>query len=164
MGMTCTLRRISVENLERYLHNSYTMEIDFYSNELIEIPQLDIDKSWDGIIFLLTGNSSRNLGTNILGKVLLGSGTIDENQIIGYGPARYLLPEEVKTLNNKIKILNPDDLKFRYDPAKMILEDVYPAIWQEENAFDYIKEYFIELQSFYQHASWANEAIVIIIS
>jgi hypothetical protein len=45
----------------------------------------------------------------------------------------------------------------------MIEQDVYPDIWEDQRSFEYLQEYFVKLQSFYQHASWANEAIVITI-
>jgi len=163
MGMYCTLRRVTLDKLESYLQNSHLLEEDFYSNEVTEIPQLDIDKAWDGIIFLLAGNSFVNAENNALSRVILGAKPIDKNQNIGHGPARYLLPEQVKELNEKIKTINLDDLKNRFDAEKMNDLAVYPEIWKDENSFEYLQEYFIKLQSFYQHASWANEAIVIII-
>jgi hypothetical protein len=69
----------------------------------------------------------------------------------------------VKSINNKIKILNVEDLKFRCNAGQMIEQDVYPDIWEDQRSFEYLQEYFVKLQSFYQHASWANEAIVITI-
>ena len=163
MGMYCTLRRIPMGKLESYLENSNLLKEDFYSNEVSEIPQLDIDKSWDGIIFLLTGKSHNNVGQNILASTILGTASFDESLNLGYGAPRYLLPEEVKSINNKIKILNVEDLKFRFNAGLMIEQDVYPDIWEDQRSFEYLQEYFVKIQSFYQHASWANEAIVITI-
>ena len=164
MGMYCIFHRISLEKLESYLENSDLLEEDFYSNEVSQIPQLDIDKAWNGILFLLTGGSLEDAENHILGKVILGSADIDKKKIIGYSSARYLLPEEVKSLNDKIKTLNTDDLKYRFDPLAMKKLEIYPNIWEDKNSFEYLQEYFMQLQSFYQHASWANEAIVISIA
>ncbi len=164
MGMYCTLRRVPLEKLESYLKDSQLLENDFYSNELTEIPLLDIDKSWDGIIFLLKSESKSNTEYRPLEQVILGSAAIDDKQDLGYGPAKYLLPAEVKDLNNQIKNITVNELKNRFDASKMIAEGIYPDIWEEENnSFEYLEEYFVKLQSFYQHASWANEAVIIII-
>lgn len=164
MGMYCTLRRVIMEKLESYLEDSHKLEQDFFSNEVTQAPSLDIDKAWDGIIFLLTGSSFEDAVENKMSQVILGSASIDENQDLGYGPARYLLPEEVKSLNEKIKAIGIEDLKLRFNPQEMKDQSVYPDIWDEQNSFDYLEEYFVKLQSFFQHASWANEAIVIIIN
>jgi len=67
-------------------------------------------------------------------------------------------------LNEKIKAIGIEDLKLRFNPQEMKDQSVYPDIWDEQNSFDYLEEYFVKLQSFFQHASWANEAIVIIIN
>ena len=64
------------------------LEEDFYSNEVSQIPQLDIDKAWNGLLFLLTGGSLEDAENHILGKVILGSADIDKKKIIGYSSSQ----------------------------------------------------------------------------
>lgn len=163
MGMYCTFRRVSMEKIEAYLNNSQLLEDDFYSNELAEVPKLDIDKAWDGIHFLLTGNPISK-HEHPLSAVITGIHDIDENQDFGYGPARYIDSQAVKSLNEKIKFIDLEMLLLSFNPHKMAELNVYPEIWEDVHAFEYLREYFVKLQSFYQHAAWANEGIVIIIN
>ena len=62
MGMIGNFLRVSSAELEEYLKDSSLLENRIYDEECEdEDPNMiDIDKSWDGIIFLLTGQSFEN--------------------------------------------------------------------------------------------------------
>lgn len=62
MGMIGNLLRVTKAELESYLEDSSLLEDKIYNDEVNDDePEsekfVDIDKTWDGIIFLLTGQS-----------------------------------------------------------------------------------------------------------
>lgn len=166
MSMIGNILRVTKVELEEYLKDSSLLESRIYPDEpATDDPQLaDIDKAWDGIIFLLTG---QNMATadHPLVKVLFSGQLIDENQDLGYGPANYLTPEQVADINHQIANITRDDLKARFDPEKMTESAVYPAIWDEgETAFEYLADGFSTLQNVYAAATKNGEAIITFLS
>lgn len=163
MGMIGNLLRATGTQLDEYLKDSSLLESSIYDEGTDEEnPNLtDIDKAWDGIIFLLTGQGLANADHPLL-SVLFSGQVIDEEQDLGYGPAHYLTPEQVVDLNNQISKITVEDLKKKYDPKRMEELEVYPSIWEEEgdDAFDYLSEYFEVVQEVYAEAAKNGEAII----
>lgn len=165
MSMIGNLLRVTKTELEEYLKDSSLLEKRIYEDEAeSDNPSLtDIDKSWDGILFLLTGNGLESAGDHPLVKIFFSEQFIDEEQDLGYGPAHYLTPEQVATLNEHISNLKVEDLKQNYDPSRM--EAVYPSIWDEgDDAFDYLSQYFIQVKQVYADATKNGEAIITFIN
>ncbi|MBS1667629.1 MAG: YfbM family protein [Bacteroidetes bacterium] len=160
--MIGNLLRVTKAELDDYLKDSSLLESSIYDEETDEEnPNLvDIDKSWDGIVFLLTGQGIANAEHPLL-RVLFSGQIIDEEQDLGYGPAHYLTPEQVAELNNQIAKITIADLKQKYDPKKMTELEVYPTIWDEgDQAFAYLSEYFVTVQQVYFEATKNGEAII----
>jgi len=111
-------------------------------------------------LFLLTGMNLAE-ADHPLAAVLFSGQLIDEDQDLGYGPAHYNTPEQVKKLNKIISVLTEEDLKQRFDPDKMTSLGIYPEIWDEGNeAFEYLAENFVTVQKTYQKAAENSEAII----
>lgn len=163
MSMICNLLRVTGTQLHEYLKDSSLLESSIYDEETDEenANLTDIDKAWDGIIFLLTGQGLANADHPLL-SVLFSGQVIDEDQDLGYGPAHYLTPEQVVDLNNRISKITVEDLKKNYDPKRMEELEVYPSIWEDEgdDAFDYLSEYFEVVQEVYGEAAKNGEAII----
>ena len=157
MGMIANLLRVSKPELEDYLNNSSLLEDKIYDEEFDEL--IDIDKAWDGLIFLLTGQSFTTAEHNLV-RLLFSGQLIDEEQDLGYGPAHYLTPEQVYELNSEISSITSSDLKRNFNPEKMNEQEVYPGIWDEEDAFDYINDGFLEVKNVFSEASKNGEAII----
>lgn len=167
MGMICTLRRVSQADLDAYLSDSSLLESRI-SSDYDEEPGDDllfIDKAWDGILFLLTGEGIGG-GSHPLYKLIFTTQFIDEEQDLGYGPAHYSTPEQVAKLSAQLAPITIEDLKPRYAPTQMIHIDIYPDIWESysDEGFEYLCSYFIELQAFYAEAAKNREAIITILS
>src|SRR6186713_2486231 len=110
MSMIGYLLRVSFNEFEAYLNDSSLLESKIDTAMENEDPNLiDIDKSWDGINFLLTGDIVGG-SDHPLGKVLFSLQYIDENQDLGYGPGNYVSPLQVKELNEEISKLSFDDI------------------------------------------------------
>jgi hypothetical protein len=158
--MIGNLLRVSKTELEDYLKDSSLLEDKIYDDETVNENLVDIDKSWDGIIFLLTGQSLATAEHNLV-RVLFSGQLIDEEQDLGYGPAHYLTPEQVAELNNEISKITIADLKQKFNPKKMTEQEVYPTIWDEgDDAFDYIADGFSTLQNVFADATKNGDAII----
>ena len=158
--MIGNLLRVTKSELEDYLKNSLLLENKIYDDETENENLEDIDKSWDGIIFLLTGQSSATAEHKLV-KILFSGQLIDEEQDLGYGPAHYLTVEQVAELNNEILKITTEDLKQKYNPEKMTELEVYPTIWDEgDDAFEYLAEGFSTIQYIFAEATKKGEAII----
>jgi len=158
--MIGNLLRVSKSELEDFLKDSSLLEKKIYDDETGNGNLADIDKSWDGIIFLLTGQGLATAEHNLL-RVLFSGQIIDEEQDLGYGPAHYLTPEQVDELNNEISIITLTDLKQKFNPEKMTELEVYPSIWDEgDDAFDYLADGFTTLQNVFASAAKNGEAVI----
>ena len=165
MGMVANLLRVTRKELEEYLKDSSLLENRIYDDEREDDdPNLtDVDKSWDGIIFLLTGQNFEN-SDHPLTKVFFSGQIIDEEQDLGYGPGQYLTPEQVKELNDTISKISVTELSKKYDPKKMTLLEVYPTPWEDNDMVNYLTDYFKTIQDVYAEATKNDEAIITFIN
>ena len=87
-----------------------------------------LDKAWAGVHWLLAGQ----LGTdeNVETRVIYGGTEVGED--LGYGPARFLDPEEVKEAAARLARLSRDSLTRWYAPEQMDEAGVYPSGWAKE--------------------------------
>jgi hypothetical protein len=156
---------VSQSDLERFKKDSQLLEDFVYGDDQIdENNYLDIDKAWDGILFLLTGGGiARPNGK--LSRIIDSGQYIDEDQELGYGPACYLTMDEVKEISKLIEEISEEELKARFNPKKMTELQVYPDIWEDDDsAFEYLSEYFMELKSFYKKAAENGYAVISVIT
>lgn len=161
--MTGNLLRVTESELENYLKDSSLLLDRINNQDTEDVNLVDIDKAWDGIIFLLTGQSIINGNNHPLSKILFSEQIIDEVQDLGYGPAHYLTPAQVSELNTQISVITANSLKSNFNPAKMT--EVYPSVWEEEDgAFEYLIDGFSVVQKIYAEAAKNGEAMITFIS
>jgi hypothetical protein len=125
--------------------------------------EVDLDKAWHGIHYLLTGSADTN-GT-LASKVIMGGEDIGRD--LGYGPAQLLKPDEVKAIAQLLEKTTPDMLRKRYNPKEMTQMRVYPeVIWEREgdDALRYVLDYYEKLVAFYKLAAQRNQAVIFAIS
>lgn len=164
MSMIGNLLQVSQAELEDYLNDSSLLEKRIYSETSSDDPNhLDIEKSWEGIFYLLTGQSVEGIedAKPPLVWILLGDKMIDETQDLGYGPASYIDADQVKEVHNALQKISEEEFKAGFDPEKMTELGVYPEIWDEgEEAYDYLVEYFKQVKVFYEKAVKDNHAMI----
>ena len=161
MSMIGNFLRVSEEELEAYLKDSSLLEDRIYNEEDEEDPNLrDIDKAWDGIIYILTGNGIQGADLSDfegLHAVVFSGQLIDPEQDLGYGPAHYLMPEQVKKFSEELAKKTWENLYQNYKPGDMNEKGVYPVIWDDQGeAFTYPYSYFDNLRDFYAEAAKNN--------
>ena len=161
MSMIFNFLRVTAAELDDYLNDSSLLEERIYNDEDEEGDpnQVDIDKAWAGIIFLLTGESFEH-STHPLLKAFFSGQEIDQEQDLGYGPGQYLTPDQVKEMNGQISEITIDELSSKYDPKKLSEAEVYPNVWEKDDMLSYLTEYFETVQEVYAEAAAKDEAII----
>lgn len=163
MGMIGNVIRVSQEELNGFLNNSETLENKINADESYEAEWfLDLDKSWDGINYILTGEIIGGLENepNALQRALFSFQIIDEGQDLGYGPAQYLNPNQVKETYSELEKITDDVLKSKINGSEMNEIGIYPEIWTESESHEFLIDSFKEFKEFYKKASENSEAII----
>ena len=161
MGMTGSYVAVDKETLQELVSSpSVIMEIDFD-----DYPNLDIDKAWAAIHFVLCGSEAG--GEPPLGYVvplrdenILGGET---NDFIGIFS---LAPQQVKEASEAIKGLTEKDFRAKYQFEQLMGNDIYPLIEGEDEGefFDYIYENFKSIQEFYKSTSDSGSGVIFYIA
>ncbi|MFB9236904.1 YfbM family protein [Plantactinospora siamensis] len=122
-------------------------------------PELDLDKSWHGIHYLLTG-TAWEIGDGA-GAAILGGEEVGEDN--GYGPARLVRPDAVRTIAGALGAVDVQTLRARFDPQAMSAADIYPAIWANgvEELDSYLMPNLAELRRFYEAAASNGQAVLL---
>jgi hypothetical protein len=163
MGMTGNLIRISNDELNSFLQESALLEKKIYGEE--NINNADLDKAWCGIFYLLTGceMAEFNEAQAPLSYTLFSEQLVDEDQNLGYGPAHYVTPAQVKEVHAALLQIPVASLLEKYDAEDMNDADIYPQAWDDDGR-EYIAEHFRIMKDFYQQAAENNEAVITYIS
>ena len=167
MGMIGNYLRVSNEELEAYLSDSSKLEKRVYNGNGQDDPSLlDVDKSWEALFFLLTGQA---LATSDEARppfswVLLPPNEIDPDQDMGYGPATYTTAEQTKELSAAINNISSEEIKGRYDGDRMNDMGIYPEVWTEDISKKYLFDEFNSLKDFFTEAANNNQAVIVFIN
>lgn len=158
MSMIGNFARIS-EELRLQLHATPKMitsvvyaDFEGDGSEGDSIPeddQLDVDKAWHAIHFLLTGSAWEG---DFPEGFIVSCGQVVGDEDLGYGPARSFSPSETAAIADLLASISDDDLQSRMDFAAMSAEGIYPDIWGDEYEDDepgeYVQAYFGTLRTF----------------
>jgi hypothetical protein len=125
--------------------------------EFDELPtSLDMDKTWHAIHYLLTGQASG--GERPLADAVLGGTEIGSDK--GYGPARYLHPDEAAAVARVLDPLGGAQLLERWNPERLVEAEIYPSVWSEEDA-EWIVSRFTDLRAYYLDAEQRGSAMLL---
>ncbi len=166
--MIGTILRVSKADLELYRKDSSVFEKRIYHEDFFADPDvLDLDKLWEGMFYMLTGQALSGLDNakEPLVWFLLNDKSIDETQDLGYGPASYIDPEEVKQLYRELDKISDEAFKKRFKPKEMMELGIYPQIWDEgKEILDELFDCFNQVVNFYERAAKKDYAVITFIS
>lgn len=163
MGIIAQYLRVSEDELTLYQAKSVFLERRMETRNDDAEHWLDIDKVWDGIIYLLTGNGLEKASGKLL-RVIIGTRYIDERLDFGCGPAHYLESDEVQDLYEELSKWDKTKLHERFDAPHMRTLGILPANWGDDDAFEYLFDYFMKIKAFFHKAAINHEAIVGVMS
>jgi hypothetical protein len=80
----------------------------------------------------------------------------------GYGPARYLLPAQVRAISDALSSVSREQIAQRYAPEEMEQAGVYPEIWTRDGAeaLHYLLDHYEALVDFYHQAAAKQCAVL----
>jgi hypothetical protein len=116
---------------------------------------LGLEKSWHSLHYLLTGSAWETSLT--LGKAILGGKELGPD--IGYGPARFLEPPEVKEVATALKKVSEVDLEKRFDLPAMVAANVYAC--RDESELKLAQHYFAQVVRYYSEAARRGDAMLL---
>jgi hypothetical protein len=169
MSMIGNFRRTSDERIQSLLSDPESIE-DYLGEDPEESEEkpfadLDVDKAWHGIHFLLTGTAWE--GEPPLAFIVRGGEEVGDVDV-GYGPARAFTSTEVRAIADALKPITLDVLKKRFDPAAMTKLDIYPSIWdrapEEDDTLGYLLEYYEQLWEFVAEAAREGEGMLVYVN
>ncbi|MBE4907566.1 YfbM family protein [Bacillus luteolus] len=163
MGMIATFFRVPNTLLTLIKAEPNNIEELVLDSDDVQDTALDIDKSWHGIYFLLTGEPDIEKPiVSFVGEAILGGTAVGED--FGYGPMRYHEPITVQNLYRELQKITLNNLSDRYDIKKFNENKIYPmnGKWSLEDR-DYLVENFEFLLGFYKKAAEEQEAILVVI-
>lgn len=132
--------------------------IDESANELINDDELDLDKVWDRLHFLLTGTFDD--GPEPACFLVAGGEEIGNEDV---GTARVLRPDQVSQFATFLAELSDDELARRYNPTRMTALGIYskrrPAPGEEE--FEILLEAFKDLRDFVTATSARGDSLIV---
>ena len=122
---------------------------------------LDLQKSWHGLNYLLTGGIG---GDPLPLGFLINGEPIGED--LGYGPALLHAPGTVLEIHSALSSVSDEDFWSRFDPAAMERDGIYPGIWDEPDKEQREGElgYCRELKEFIASASAHDQAVLVVIT
>ena len=160
--MIGNLRSISDAQLAELFANPDTVEELLYESDEQSPEELDIEKTWHGLHYLLAGDAWG--GDPPLNFLVSGGREIGDVDV-GYGPARGFTSAEVAEIAAALDPITSDDLRSRFDPERMMAAQVYPEIWDrdpaEDDAVGYLVEYFEMLKPFVRAARDDGKGLVV---
>ncbi|NJM09055.1 YfbM family protein [Candidatus Gracilibacteria bacterium] len=134
------------------------------ANESLSDRTLDIDKTWHTIHFLLTGDAWE--GVLPLRNAVLGGSPLGDIDV-GYGPARFLLPEEVRDTAAALTNLPFATLEQRFNLGELAAAQIYPSVWDNRHRDDelaYLKPNYEALVQFFAQAAEGDNAMLLYIT
>jgi hypothetical protein len=165
MSMICNLLKVSSAQIEQMLGRPEMATELVYPQDgsYPEAPDaLDLDKSWHLIHFLLTGTSWGGDGS--LAAAILGGEALEETDA-GYGPFRYILPGDVKTISVALDEVEAEKLWAKFDADEVAAAEIYPSPWTGgEEDQQYVVQNFNDLKSFYRETAAAGSGLLLYIS
>ena len=159
MSMIGNLIALRPETLKSLVDDPESIESFLYPDDGDSEPEnhIDLDKSWHAIHFTLNGKAWDGEGP--LSHVILGGIEIGED--IGYGPARYLTPDQVQVAASALSVVTPEVFRSQFSPSALTAAEIYPEIWQDGDGLEYVQDYYSDLRDFYLAAGERGDAVLI---
>jgi len=125
----------------------------------------DLDKSWHGIHYLLTGTADES-GTPL--EFLVAGGTFVGDEDIGYGPPRVFTSAETRAIAGLLATVSDDELRSRFAPDAMMRAEIYPEIRDrdptDDDTLGYLMEYVAILREAMTTVTSRGHGLLVVLS
>ena len=153
-GLTGFIMRLLGVTTQRV---SPTAAVDESLDQPINDDELDLDKAWDRLHYLLTGTADE--GQEPACFLVAGGEEIGNEDD---GPARVLRPDQVSQFATFLAELSDEELARRYDPTRMTAVGIYSKRWPPgEEEFEILLEAFKDLREFVTETSAGGDSLIV---
>ena len=158
MGIRASYMMID-DSLEELLESDSQMLENMSS---AEFKTAEIDKAWDMVHFVLTGNSASDpIEGDPLSESIVGAHPhiVNDEAYVAYTRV-----EELSNIISALELFNIDEIQETFDPEELKMAQLYPSELWEEDADELIEEItdvIILLTDFYKEAKEKNLHVVI---
>ncbi len=156
MGMIGEYARLSDQDFQRCVREPDVVS-DLVHEELGEERRTDLDKAWHALSHLLA-----RAGMTV--DVVLGGALLEEAGDWGYGPPRHLTAEQVAAAGAQLRELSWEQLTESVTLTELDRAEIYPHIWDESDALDYVRPYYEALVAFFTAAARDGDTVLLWIS
>ncbi len=163
MSLTARFLQISPEQLQILINDPSLVESFIYPDEEEDTEEdtEDLDKAWDGIHYLLTGDRwTDEIPKREIPLANVIAGGVEIGDDLDHGPARYMTADQVLAVAEALRDLSRDDLAKRFDVAAFHENGIYPPIWDREEALDYLLNWYDSLRKYYLNAAAKGNAML----
>ena len=119
--------------------------------ECVLEPSVALDKSWAAIQFVLAGTNAEMAVLG--GRELAGTGSVVAPKIVE--------PSEVAAIFEALGGIAPEDFRRRIDLAKLGAAAIYPEIWSDGDAVDYLVDHYETLRDLYMEAAASGDGVLV---
>jgi DNA primase large subunit len=156
------LIRVSEDELKRFQKNSTLFDEKLTDKYYKQEWYLDLNKAWEGIHYLLTGESfMESTGKpTILGRAFFSFQILDKGKALGFDSPHFLNAKQVKETSDELQNLTEEEVRRRLNPKEMMEKEIFPEVWEDPEAIDYIVDTFEELREFYVVAAELDQAVL----
>jgi uncharacterized protein DUF1877 len=149
MGVSVSFARISPADLDRGYDDPEWLMDHLMAVDTTGEPDGYLDKAWAGLQFLL---DAEGIDIDLRGGTYDFIG--DDGDLVAW--SEHSVEEAAKIL----RATPFDRLARHFDPAEMTRQDIYPGIWQRDDALDYLRHAYRVLVEFFDAAAQARSAAV----
>jgi hypothetical protein len=157
MGMIGNYLIVSQPELDELYQGSKSVSAFLYETNQDKI--IDIDKAWQGIHFILTGDLFG--GDAPLANAVMGGTPIGEEDV-GVGPARSLSVSEVAEVAAALQAIDESAFKKRFNIGELTANDIYPNVWEDHDTeLEYFTTHYLILRETFLKAARESKAIIV---
>jgi len=165
MSMIGNFVAITVDDYKNLLESEESIEAYLYPDDenydAVGENNIDIDKTWHAIHFILTGSEWE--GDEPAKSVIFGGKEAGPD--VGYGSARFLDQQQVSKVNQHLLLLDQNVISEYFNVEQLVEKEIYPNMWidtdeTEEEMIDYLEHYYKELKQFYEFAADSKLCVI----
>lgn len=142
------------------LDNTHLVEKIEELMEKQSCPVYEMDKLWDGLHYLLTGNSaSQPIEDHPLSEAIVGVHVLDAEEFVSV-----IGSDELSRILEALHSVNRTVLQQHFNPADFRSKQIYPDIWADDEAEERFTELITELNQlthFYEQSLAQGHDILI---
>lgn len=162
MGMIACYSEVDAKSIDAWKTQS-SEEIMEALEASEDVELYNMDKLWDGLHFLLTGESAgAPIKDNLLSEAVIGTDLFSQDEDSDF--LSYIYPKRVHEIADALDTMDIEAVLDAFSPSVFAANQIYPSIWEEsekENLREELAEAFQGLKQFFHTTATKDKGIVV---